>query len=140
MQKILKCKNCLSIKPYRTSWISTQKSTQKVSALSRVAHLMNFEQGKRILNALVSFQFLSFSLVVMSQVRKLNNCMNHIHKRALSFICKHYQPTFHELLAKDNELNLQELVTEAFNPLMPGDHKTNYAPDVDLTPLERQNL
>ena len=23
---------------------------------------------------------------------------------------------------------------------MPGDHKTNYAPDVDLTPLERQNL
>ena len=61
--------------------------------------------------------------------RRLNNCINHIHERALRIICQDYNLSSVELLKKDNLLTIHErklklLVTKMFKV------KIGYAPDI----------
>ena len=65
----------------------------------------------------VIFQFKYGPLVWMFQSRKLNNCINSIHERALRVTNQDYKSTFLELLRKDNfvaihQWSLQVLATE----------------------------
>ena len=51
--------------------------------------------------------------------RKLNNCINFIHKRAFGFAYNNYESSFDELIPKDNSLkihhgNIQKLAVEIF--------------------------
>ena len=55
----------------------------------------------------------------MFHSRKLNNCINRIHERALRIIYNDYESSFHVLLNKDNsstinERNLKKLAIEIF--------------------------
>ena len=55
----------------------------------------------------------------MFQSRKLNNCINNIHERALRIVFRDYESTFHQLLKQNKSVsshqgNLQILATEIF--------------------------
>ena len=41
--------------------------------------------------------------------RKLNNLVNRIHVKVLQLVYKDFQSTFHELLSRDNSLNIYQL-------------------------------
>ena len=58
-------------------------------------------------------------LVWMNHSRTLNNCINGLHKRALSLVCNDFSSSFSELLQKDKSVtihhsNLQTLPYEIF--------------------------
>ena len=55
----------------------------------------------------------------MFHCRKINNCINSLHERALRVVYKDYNATFSELLSKDKsetiyQRNVQLLATEIF--------------------------
>ena len=106
-----------------------KNASQKVSALARISPLMKFEQRKRIVNFIITSFFSYCPLLFMFYSRRLNNCINHIHERALRIICQDYNLSFVELLKKDNLLTIHQrklklLVTEMFKV------NIGYAPDI----------
>ena len=95
------------------------KVSQKLHALSRVAHLMNFNQRKYIFNAFILSQFGYCPLVWMFHSKKLNHRINKLHKRALSIVYQDSESSFEELLAKNesftiHERNIQTLAIELY--------------------------
>ena len=71
------------------------------------------------MNSFITSRFSYYAIVWMFHSRKLNEITNHIHERALRIVYKDFNPSFQELLIKDNSLNihhrnLQKLVTEIF--------------------------
>ena len=117
-----------------------KKASQKVSALARISSLMRFEQRKRIVNSFITSHFSFCPLVWMFHSRRLNNRINHIHKRALRIIYPDYNSAFKELLRKDSSLtihqrNLKLLVTEIFKV------KIGCVPDImkEIFEIENQN-
>ena len=96
-----------------------KKASQKLNALSRIASFMTFNQRRLILNSFITSHFSYCPIVRMFHGRKLNERINHIHKRALRIVYKDFNSSFQELLIEDNSLNihhrnLQKLVTEIF--------------------------
>ena len=94
------------------------KVSQKLSALSRIGHLMLPNRRKDIVNAFVLSQFGYCPLVWMFHSRKLNNRINN-HKRALRIVYQDCKSSFHELLVKDesftiHERNIQTLAIELY--------------------------
>ena len=80
---------------------------------------MNLAQRRSIMKAFICSQFGSCPLVWMFYSRKINNCVNSLHERALRVVYSDYNATFSELLSKDqsvtiHQINLQLLVTEIF--------------------------
>ena len=67
-----------------------KKASQKVSALARISSLMRFQQRKRIAKPFITSHFFYCPLVWMFHSRRLNNRINHIHKRALRIIYQYY--------------------------------------------------
>ena len=106
-----------------------KKASQKISALSRVSSYMNFYQKKLIVNAFITSHFSYCPLIWMFHSRKLNNCINRIHERALRIIYDDYESSFRDLLNMDNsstihERNLKKLALEIFKV------KNGYAPEM----------
>ena len=96
-----------------------RKASNKLNALARVASYMNFDQRRVVMKAFITSQFGYCPLVWMFHSRKLNNCINRIHERALRITYKDYISSFKDLLKKDKSVsihqrNLQVLVTEIF--------------------------
>ena len=60
-----------------------KKASQKLYALARIAHYMDFEKRRSLMKAFVISQFNCCRLIWMFHNRALNNRINKIHKRAL---------------------------------------------------------
>ena len=78
-----------------------QKASQKVSAVARISSSMRFEQRKHIVNLFITSHFSHFPLVWMFHSRRINNCIDHNHEKALKIIDHDYNSSFKELLRKD---------------------------------------
>ena len=95
------------------------KTSQKLHALSRVCHLMEFKHRKIVMNCFIMSQFGYCPLVWMFHSRKLNNRINRIHERALRLVYHNTNSSFEELLAKDESCtihhrNIQALGIELY--------------------------
>ena len=80
---------------------------------------MNLAQRRVIMNTFTFSQFGYCPLVWMFHCRKLNNCNNNIHRRALRIVFRDYDSTFQQLLKQNKSVsihqrNLQLLATEIF--------------------------
>ena len=66
-------------------YISNQckKADKKLSALTRICKFMSFEQRRTLMKSFIEFQFGYCPLEWMFCGRKSNNCINHLHERAL---------------------------------------------------------
>ena len=100
-----------------------QKTSQKLSALSRFAYQLDFNQRKLLMNAFITSQFSYAPVVWMFHSRKQNHHINRIQERALRVVYKDYDSSFDELLEKENsykthDRNLQKLVAEIFQVKM----------------------
>ena len=97
-----------------------KKASQKLHALARIFHYMDFPKRKVLMKAFITTsQFSYFPLIWMFHSRTLNNRINNIHERSLRLKYKDNQSSFKEFLEKDHSVtvhhkNLQVLVTEIF--------------------------
>ena len=82
------------------------KVSQKLNALARVSHYINFEQRRMIMKAFITSQFSYCPLVWMFHSRKSNNRINRLHERSLRIVYNDYNSTFEELLMKDNSVSI----------------------------------
>ena len=106
-----------------------KKASQKLHALARIAHYMDFEKRRSVMKAFVIFQFNYCLFIWMFHNKALNNRINKIHKRALRLVYQNKNLSFSELLELDNAVtihqrNLQVLVTEIFKV------KNNLSPEI----------
>ena len=81
---------------------------------------MDLPKRKVLMKAFITSQFSYCPLIWMLHSRTLSNRINNIQEWALRLTYKDKQPSFKELLEKDNSVtdhhkNLQVLVTEIFN-------------------------
>ena len=60
-----------------------KKASKKINALSRLASSINFEQRRLIMNSFVICYFSYFPVVWMFHSRKINACINRLHKTTL---------------------------------------------------------
>ena len=63
-----------------------KKASQKLDALVRIAHYMDFEKRRSLMKAFVISQFNYCPLIWMFHNRALNNRINKIHERALRLV------------------------------------------------------
>ena len=106
-----------------------KKASQKLHALARIAHYMDFEKRRSLMKAFVISQFNYCPLIWMFHNRALNNRINKIHERKLRLVYQNKNLSFSELLELDSavtihEQNLQVLVTEIFKV------KNNLSPEI----------
>ena len=92
------------------------------------------------MNVYFMSQFGYYPLVWMSQSRALNNCINALHKRALSLVYNDFSSSSSELLEKDKSAvihhrNLQTLVYQIFKV------KTNMVQEIltEIFPQKESN-
>ena len=93
-----------------------KKASQKLHALARIAHCMDFEKGRSLMKAFVISQYNYCPLIWMFHNRALNNRINKMHKWALRLIYQNKNLSFSELLELDSAVtihkrNLQVLET-----------------------------
>ena len=105
----------LSFKAHVTSLY--KKANQKLHALSRIAHYVDYEKLKHVMGAFILSQFNYCPLVWMASERGLNNKINHLHEKALRIAYKGKISDFKVLPEKDNAVtihvrNIQLLMTE----------------------------
>ena len=63
-----------------------KKASQKLHALARIAHYMDFEKRRSLMNAFEMSQFNYCPLIWMFHNRALNNSIDKIHERALRLV------------------------------------------------------
>ena len=90
----------LSLQHHSTSLC--KKASQKLHALARIAHYMDFEQRRPLMKAVVISQFNYCPLIQMFHNRALNNRINKIHERALRLVYQSKNLSFSKLLELDN--------------------------------------
>ena len=92
-----------------------KKASQKLHALARITHYMDFEKRRSLMKAFVIFQFNYCPLIWMFQNRALNDRINKIHERALWLVYQNKNLSLSELVELDNvvtthQRNLQVLL------------------------------
>ena len=98
------------------------KTSRKVSAFSRVANFITFEQAKLLYNSFIMSNFGYCPLIWMFCGKTANEEINRIHKRALRRLYNDFSSSFNELLARSGQKtvhlqNLQKLLLEVFKSL-----------------------
>ena len=91
-----------------------RKASQKLNALSRVAHYMNLAQRRLIMNAFIFSQFRYCPLVWMFHSRKLNNRKNNIDERALKIVSRDYESVFQQLLEQNKSVSIHQRNLQIF--------------------------
>ena len=81
-----------------------KKASQKLHALARIAHYMDFERS--LMKAFVISQFNYCPLIWMFHNRALNNRINTIHERALRLVYQNKNLSFSELIELDNAVTI----------------------------------
>ena len=94
------------------------KVSQKLNALARVSHYINFEQRRMIMKAFITSQFSYCPLVWMFHSIKSNNRINRLHERSLRIVYNDYNSTFEELLMKDNSVSIHHRNLQVFSTLL----------------------
>ena len=76
----------------------------KLSALTRLARILSFEQKKAVMNAFIEQQFSNSScpLIWMFCTKDLNEKVNSVHRRALRQTYSDFNSSIEELLEKNN--------------------------------------
>ena len=102
---------------------------QKLSALIRHSHILNFEKRRILLKSFIESQFGYSPLVWMFHDRGVENKINRVHERALRCVYRDDISTFDELLKKDNSFtihnrNIQTMSIEMFKS------KHNFGPSL----------
>ena len=92
-----------------------KKASQKLHALARIAHYMDFEKHRSLMKAFVKSQFNYCSLIWMFYNRVLNSIINRIHQRALRLVYQNKNLSFRELLPLDKAVTI---------------HKRNLSPEI----------
>jgi len=92
---------------------------QKLSALIRHSHILNFDKRRVLLKSFVESQFGYCPLVWMFHDRGVEHKINRVHERALRCVYRDDVSTFDQLLKKDNSLrihhrNIQAMAIEIF--------------------------
>ena len=92
-----------------------KKVSQKLHALARLAHYMDFKKRKSLMKAFVISQFNYCLLIWMFRNKALNNRISRIYERALRLEYQNKNLSFSELLKLDNAVTIhQVLVAENF--------------------------
>ena len=91
-----------------------RKASQKLNALSRVAHYMNLAQRRLIMNAFIFSQFRYCPLVWMFHSRKLNNRINNIDERALKIVSRDHESVFQQLLEQNKSVSIHQRNLQIF--------------------------
>ena len=77
------------------------KASKKIQALTRIFPCIPQTQKRLLMNVYFMSRFGYYPLAWMNQSRTLNNCINGLHKRALSLVYNDFSSSFSELLEKD---------------------------------------
>ena len=85
-----------------------KKASQKLHALARIAHYMDFEKRRSLMKAFVISQFNYCPLIWMFHNRALNNRINTIHERALRLVYQNKNLSFSELIELDNAVTIHQ--------------------------------
>ena len=96
-----------------------QKVSNKLYALSRIAHYMDHARLRMLMTSFINSQFQYCPLAWMFHSRKLNTKINKLHERALRITYRDQESSFEDLLGHDNSVsvhqkNLQVLIIEMF--------------------------
>ena len=96
-----------------------KKAGEKLSVLSRLANLLNFQQSGFLMKSIVESQFGCYPLVWMFHGKELKRKINHIHERSLRIVYKDYNSSFNDLLQKEESVciqhrSIQSLAIELF--------------------------
>ena len=86
--------------------IQCKKAGRKLCALGRVCKFLNLERRRSLMKAFIESQFAYCPLAWMLRSRSSNNCINHLHERALRIVCNDHSSTFEDLLVKDNSASI----------------------------------
>ena len=91
------------------------KANRNISALSRVAEIIDKQKCKSLYNSFVISNFRYSPLIWMFCGKTANNEINRVHKRALRIVLRDYDASFGELLVENEEKtsnvrNLQTVV------------------------------
>ena len=95
-----------------------KKASQKLNAFARISFSLKLDKRKLVLNAFITSQFSYAPVIWMFHNRKLNNHINHIHKRTLRIVFQDHNPTFEE--------RLQKTVPSKFMNVICGDYLLKY--------------
>ena len=91
------------------------KDAKKLSALQRIANIIDEEKRNLLFNVIIKSQFSSCPLVWMFCSRQSNNLINIIHERALSATFDDHTSNFTQLLEKKRESTIhQRLMKEIY--------------------------
>ena len=82
-----------------------QKVSNKLYALSRIAHYMD-QAKSRMLMTFINSQFQYFPLAWMFHNRKLNTKINKLHEPALRIMYRNQEASFEDLLGYDNSVSV----------------------------------
>ena len=96
-----------------------QKVSNKLYALSRIAHYMDQAKLRMLMTSFINSQFQYCPLAWMFHSRKLNTKINKLHERALRITYRDQESSFEDLLGHDNSVSvhqksLQVLMIEMF--------------------------
>ena len=99
------------------------KAGRKISALSRISHLLSQEKRRIIAKTFIESQFNYCPLVWMFVDRTLNSKINRLHERTLRIVYYDYESTFDKLLENDgsftiHQRNIQALAIEMYKTKM----------------------
>ena len=99
-----------------------KKAGAKVTALTRLARIMQFQKKRITMNAFIESQFCYCPLTWMFCSRPVNDKINRIHTRALRLVYLDYTSSFDDLLIKNNSVtihhhNIQRVAIEMFKAL-----------------------
>ena len=76
---------------------------------------MSLEKRRTLMKAFIELQFSYCPLTWMLHSRKLNNKINHIHKRAPSTVYSDYKPSFNEPLDKDDSFTIHKKIVQSLS-------------------------
>ena len=96
-----------------------RKADNKLSVLARLSNFISFKQRRILWKTFIESQFGYCTLMWMFHSRRVNNKINHLHKRLLRIVYKDNYSSYVELLAKDksfttHQRNIQPLAIELF--------------------------
>ena len=96
-----------------------KKANQKLSVLSRMRHILNFQQKRIVFKSFFEAQFKYCPLIWMFCSREANNKINKLHERALRIVYNDDVSSFEQLLEKDNSFtihhqNIQTMAIEMY--------------------------
>ena len=118
-----------------------QKVSNKLFALSRIAHCMDQAKLRMLMTSYINSQFQYCPLAWMFHSRKLNTKINKLHERSLRITHRDQESSFENLLGYDNSVsvhqeNLQVVMIEMFKTkhgLNPPFMKEIFCPQTSIT-------